>query len=151
MIYHLLIDFWANFEKKKTELYIFCKNITCLIYFSKKVQHLKCHFQLNFINFIKTNEILSKTAILIHFWIKKKLVKNSYFWSIVKNSISLKIHFIIFSVTMNQNMWNNTEIFVKSVKFLINIQNFYTMGQFSQKAPDGIFWNPLNYNMGGVP
>jgi hypothetical protein len=35
-------------------------------------------------------------------------------------------------------------------QFSINIQNFYTMGQFSQKAPDGIFLNPLNYNMVGV-
>ncbi len=53
---------------------------------------------------------------------KKILVKNSYFWPIVKILISLKIHFIIISVTNNQNMWKYTEIFVKNDQFFINIR-----------------------------
>jgi hypothetical protein len=72
------------------------------------------------------------------------------FWFKVKISIRLKIHFIIFSVTLNQNKWKYAEIFVKNNQFFIKFPNFFTMGRFSQKAPYGLFQNPLNYNMGGV-
>jgi hypothetical protein len=52
---------------------------------------------------------------------------------------------------LNQNKWKYTEIFVGNDQFYINLPNFFTMGQFSQKAPDGLFQKPLNYTMGGVP
>jgi hypothetical protein len=54
---------------------------------------------------------------------------------ITKPKVYVKIH------------WN----ICKNDQFYINFPNFFTMGQFSQKAPDGIFQNPFNYTMGGVP
>jgi hypothetical protein len=84
-------------------------------------------------------------VIKTHFWKKKNLTGQNFdFWTIARIAIGLKTLFILFSVTVNQNIRNLNEKRIKNAQFNLKKAQYLHYGTvFSKKGPMKYFENHI--------